>query len=196
MKTYEHRAVEAALRRSHPWSTGAGDITHRYHDFRARPELIPLVLEDFRPWDSCEAIRSFYGLLSWLNGDASRFESNDCAFVGPEENVDAGFGKRLQCSGRLGVLFRDLGVNTSEAAIRRLIADLHARLRRLEPDFAWGAIGTTRLRVHYLDLPKGRAEGFQVLISFWAWGDDAPEVLDNLARVVSAMREALESIGR
>jgi hypothetical protein len=133
-------------------------------------------------------------MLAWLNGETSPFESNDCAFVGPELNEDSGFRKRLQCSGRLGLLFRDLGVNTSETAVSRLIAGLHARLEEIDPEFAWGAVGTTRLRVHYLELPEGRKEGFQVLLSFWAWGDDVPEVFDNLARVVVGLREALESL--
>jgi hypothetical protein len=62
----------------------------------------------------------------------------------------------------------------------------------LDPGFAWDAVGTTRLKVDYLDLP-GRGEGPQLLLSFWAWGDDGQEVFENLARVISALRQALES---
>jgi len=196
VKTYENRESGSGLRRSHPWSTSTGDLSHRYYDFRARPALIPAVLEDFRPWEAYVAVRSFYDLLAWINGPASPFESNDCAFAGPEDNVDDGFRKRLQCCGRLGLLFRDLRVNTSENAIIQLIEGIHVRLRGLDPDFAWGAVGTTRLRVDYLELPEGGAEGSQVLLSFWAWGDDEPEVFENLARVISALREALESLFR
>ena len=169
------------------------DLSHRYYDFRAKPELIPVVLEDFRPWDAYDAVRSFYDLLAWINGEGSPFESNDCALAGPEANVDGGFRKRLQCCGRLGVLFRDLGLNTSERAMSRWIEGIHIALRALEPDFAWGAVGTTRLRVDYRDLPEGRAEGSQLLLSFWAWGDDEAEVFENLARVIAALRDALES---
>jgi len=169
------------------------DLSHRYYDFRAKPELIPVVLEDFRPWDAYDAVRSFYDLLAWINGEGSPFESNDCALAGPEANVDGGFRKRLQCCGRLGVLFRDLGLNTSERAMSRWVEGIHTGLRALDPDFAWGAVGTTRLRVEYRDRPEGRAEGAQLLLSFWAWGDDEVEVFENLARVISALREALES---
>jgi len=193
VKTYENRELGSERRRSHPWSTSTGDVSHRYYDFRARPELIPAVLEDFRPWEDYVAIRSFYELLAWINGDGSPFESNDCAFAGPEDNVDDDFRKRLQCSGRLGVLFRDLSLNTSERAMIRLIEGIHVGLRGLDPDFAWGAVGTTRLRVDFRELPEGRAEGSQLLLSFWAWGDDEPEVFANLARVISALRETLES---
>jgi hypothetical protein len=151
------------------------------------------VLEDLRPWDACAAVQSIYGLLTWINGPGSPFESNDCAFDGPEANVDRGFPKRLQCCGRLGVLFRDLGLNTNERAMSRWIEGIHEALRVLEADFAWGAVGTTRLRVDYRDLPEGHTEGSQILLSFWAWGDDEPEVFENLARVIAALRDALES---
>jgi len=183
-------------RRSHPWSTSTGDLSHRYYDFRERPELIPAVLEDFRPWDAYVAVRSFYDLLAWINGEGSPFESNDCAFAGPEGNADGDFRKRLQCCGRLGILFRDLSLNTNERAMSRWIEGIHTGLRALDPDFAWGAVGTTRLRVDYRALPEGRADGSQLLLSFWAWGDDEPEVFEHLARVISALREALESCAR
>lgn len=183
----------SAQRRSHPWSTSTGDLSHRYHDFRSHPELIPTALEDLRPWDVHAAVRSIYELLAWLNGPASPFESNDCAFAGPENNVDGGFDKRLQCTGRIGVLFRDLSLNTSDRAMSRWIEGIHGALLALEPDFEWGAVGTTRLRVTYRELPDGCREGAQLLLSFWAWGDDEDEVFENLARVIAALREALES---
>jgi hypothetical protein len=196
VKTYENRESLPELRRSHPWSASTEHPSHRYYDFRSSPELIPVVLEDFRPWDGYAAIQSFYELLAWINGNGSPFESNDCAFSGPDDNADAGFRKRLQCSGRLGLLFRDLGLNTRKHVMIRLIEGMHIRLKALEPDFAWGAIGTTLMRVDYLALPEGRAEGSQGLLSFWAWGDDEAEVFENLARVISALREALESFAR
>ena len=196
MKTYENRESGSEQRRSHPWSTSSGDLSHRYYDFRTRPALIPTVLEDFRPWDTYAAVRSFYDLLAWVNGKGSPFESNDCAFAGPEDNVDGDFNKRLSCSGRLGILFRDLSLNTNEGAINRLIEGIHVGLRERDPDFAWGAVGTTLLRVDFRDLPKDRAEGSQVLLSFWAWGDDEPELFENLARVISAVRQTLEPFAR
>ena len=193
MKTFENREEVSAQRRSHPWSTSTGDLSHRYYDFRATPELIPEVLEDFLPWEAYPAVRSLYGLLAWINGKDSPFESNDCAFAGPEVNIDRGFRKKLQCCGRLGVFFRDLSLNTSERAMSRWVETLHTGLRALDPGFAWGAVGTTRLRVDYRELSESGAEGSQLLLSFWAWGDDEPEVFENLARVIAALREALES---
>jgi len=193
LKTFENREEVSAQRRSHPWSTSTGGLSHRYYDFKAKPELIPVVLEDLRPWDAYAAVQSIYRLLAWINGPGSPFESNDCAFDGPEDNVDLGFPKRLQCCGRLGVLFRDLGLNTNDRAMSRWIGDIHDALRVIDAGFAWGAVGTTRLRVDYRNLPEGQGEGSQLLLSFWAWGDDEAEVFENLARVIAALRKALES---
>jgi hypothetical protein len=195
LKTYENRAPGEGLCRSHPWSTTATNPSHRYYDFRARPDLIPSVLEDFRPWDAYPAVRSFYDLLAWINGPASPFASNDCAFNGPEVNTERDAVKRLECSGRLGLLFRDLSVNTDELEVTRLIEGLHERLQTLDPGLVWGAVGTTRLTVDFLELPEGAAHGSQVLLSFWAWGDDEPEVFAHLSRVIAALSEALESLG-
>jgi hypothetical protein len=193
LRTFENREGISVQHRSHPWSTSTGDLNYRYYDFRAKPEQISVVLEDLRPWDTYAAVQSIYGLLAWVNGPGSPFESNDCAFDGPEDNVDHGFSKRLQCCGRLGVLFRDLGLNTDERAMNRWVERIHTGLCALEPGFEWGAVGTTRLRVDYRDLPEGHAEGEQLLLSFWAWGDDEPEVFENLARVIAALCDALES---
>jgi hypothetical protein len=191
VKTYENRETGAGSIRSHPWSASAAHPAHRYYDFQERPDLIPAVLEDFRPWDSHAAVQSFYELVTRINGPGSPLASNDCAFNGPEPNPERGVSKRLQCSGRLGVLFRDLRENTDEASVTRLIEDLHERLRTLDPELEWGAVGTTRLAVDYLDLPAGAARGAQVLVSFWAWGDDEREVFAHLARVIAALRQAL-----
>lgn len=193
MKTFENREPISEQVRSHPWTTSTTDESERYYDLRKEPELIPVVLEDFRPWQAYAAVRSFYDLVAWINGPRSPFESNDCAFTGPEPNSED-VRKRLQCGGRLGLLFRDLTLNTSASAVDELIEELHARLRTLEPRFAWGAVGTTRLRVDYLALPDGCSVGWQVLVSFWAWGDDEAEVFENLRRVVVALREALASL--
>jgi len=194
VKTYVNRGSDASAVRAHPWSTSAANPEHRYYDFRARPDLIRTVLEDFRPWDSQPAVGSFYELVAWINGPDSPFASNDCAFNGPEPNTDPGIAKRLQCSGRLGLLFRDLGENTKAGAVGGLIATLHERLQPLDPGLTFGAAGTTPLTVEYLGLPEGSVMGTQVLVSFWAWGDDEPETFAHLARVVAALRQALQSI--
>lgn len=192
VKTLEGRESGLALRRSHPWTTSVDHPDQHYCDFRAHPELIPLMLHDFKPWETYPAIRSFYELVAAINGPTSVLESNDCVFTGPEANTDAGFG-RLKSEGRLSLLFRDLRVNTNERAVLRLIEAIHLRLQPLNPELAWAAVGTTRLRVEFRDLPLGAREGWQVLLSFWAWGDDEPEVFANLACCIAALRTTLET---
>jgi len=194
VKTYVNRASDTSAVRSHPWSTSVANPEHRYYDFRARPDLIRNVLEDFRPWDAQPAVSAFYDLVFWINGPDSPFASNDCAFNGPADNTEPTVAKRMQCSGRLGLLFRDLLANTKEDAVDRLVAGIHEHLTALDPELVWGAVGTTRLAVDYLELPGGGARGAQVLLSFWAWGDDEPEVFCNLARVVAALGQALRSV--
>jgi hypothetical protein len=192
VKTVENR--ELGQRRSHPWTTATADASHRYWDFRAQPELIATELEDFRPWVANAAVGAFYQLLGWLNGPGSALESNDCAFEGPQPNDNLSYPQRLQCCGRLGVLFRDLVLNTRDREVRRWIKKLHLALHSLDKDFALGVIGTSRLRVDYLQLPDDSREGTQVLLWFWAWGDDEPEVFVNLGRVIAALRSALQSV--
>ena len=177
--------------RSHPWTTTAAEPAHRYYDLRAQPELIPTVLEDFRPWDRHAAVQDFYRLIADINGPASALESNDCAFSGPEPSTMPGVTKRLQCSGRVGVLFRDLVRNTDARATKRFVLHLHRRLATNAPGFEGGAIGTSQLVVDYRGLPASASTGTQTLIWFWAWGDQPTEVFANLAEVVAGLSAGL-----
>ena len=192
MKTFLLRDPSAGgPRRSHPWTSAVSDDAFRYVDLRAMPELIPSVLEDFRPWDDQPAVQAFYRLVAAVNGDASALESNDCAFTGPESTTTPGVRKRLECSGRLGVLFRDLRRNTDPLATHQFGLDLHQGLATLERSFDGGAIGICPLDVDYLALPVGARAGTQTLIWFWAWGDQPPEVFTNLGRVIAALAQVL-----
>src|SRR5258708_5105425 len=123
MKLYRQGdAPEFGVVRSHPWTGSATDPASRYYDFKKHPELISAVLEDFRPWSETLAVQSFYRLLAMLNGGDSPLETNDCAFNEPSPNLDSAFGKRLQCSGRLLILFRDLLRNSERDRVEWLVA--------------------------------------------------------------------------
>ncbi len=185
MRTYQLTA--SAPRQSHPWTTTTANPAHRYVDLRAFPELIPRVLEDFRPYDGEPAVQAFYRLIGAINGDASLLESNDCAFTGPEPTTTAGVTQRLECSGRIGVLFRDLRRNTDAAAVASFVGDVHARLATVDPTFQGGAVATSSVDVDYRLLPAGARAGTQTLVWFWAWGDDPAEVFANLERVIAAL---------
>ena len=184
MKVFEHNDPDSLSPRSHPWIDGESDPTHRYYDFRTRPERIRSSIEDMQEWSAYPATETFYRLLEWLNGSESVFESNDCAFSGATINTGPQSSKRLQCSGRLMILYRDLALNTSPTQIHWLTNAAAHALRRTDPEFEWGAIGATIMPVRFTTLP-GPPElqrGQQLLLSFWAWGEHELEVMTNLDR--------------
>jgi len=184
MKVYEHNNPDSLNPRSHPWIDAESDPTHRYYDFRKRPELIRSSLEDMQEWSAYPATETFYRLLEWLNGSDSVFESNDCAFSGATATTSTQSSMRLQCSGRLMILYRDLALNTSPEQIHWLTTAAAHALRRTDPAFEWGAIGATIMSVRFTTLP-GPPElqrGHQLMLSFWAWGEHEREVMANLDR--------------
>ena len=196
MKVYEYNDPDSLRPRAHPWIDGEADPTHRYYDFRTKPELIRSSLEDMREWSAYPAAETFYRLLEWLNGSGSVFESNDCAFSGATANASPQFSKRLQCSGRLMILYRDLALNTSPEQMQWLTNAAAHALRRTDPAFEWGAIGATIMSVGFTTLP-GPPElqrGQQLMLSFWAWGENEREVMTNLDRTFRNVTAALRGL--
>ncbi len=196
MKTYEYAGEPPAEPRSHPWRGSLESPDHRYYDLTASPEHIRRSLEDFLPWSRFQAVDSFYALLERLNHPKSLLESNDCAFSGPHANEDPTLPKLLQCTGRVMVLFRALARNTEQARVEWLKNELHHALIELDPDFRWGIVGTTLVPVRYLALPTTDDQqlGWQLMISFWAWGDQEAETMQNLARLMNNLARALRQV--
>ena len=196
MQVYEHNDPDSLRPRAHPWTGGESDPAHKYYDFRARPELIRSSIEDLQQWSRYSATETFYRLLEWLNGPESALESNDCAFSGATANISTEFSKRLQCSGRLMILYRDLALNTAPEQMHWLTnATAHA-VREIDPAFEWGAVGATITSVRFSTLPgpPERQRGQQLMLSFWAWGDDEPEVMTNLDRTFRNLTIALQQV--
>lgn len=168
---------------------------HRYRDLKADPSHIRTSLEDFVPWSHYSAIDTFYALLEWINSPVSTLESNDCAFTGPHANEVPSVPKSLQCSGRVMVLYRSLATNLSRRRVDSLKDALHHRLRSLDPEFRWGTVGTTIVPVRYVTLPEDAQLGYQLMISFWAWGSSEAELLTHLGRVVTNLFQGLRALG-
>ena len=196
MQVFEHSDPDALTLRSHPWSGSLSDSGHRYYDLRQEPELIRTGLEDLRAWERYPAIETFYRLLEWLNGSESGVETNDCAFSGPSTNEVAGFDKALGCSGRLMLLFRDLPMNTDADRVHNFTNGLARALSQQDEGFEWGVVGATIVPVRFTALPGPDAEklGSQLMLSFWAWGDDEGEVMANLHRTFVDIESALRGI--
>ena len=189
MHVYE--ATEKTLEgvRSHPWRTAIYDLTCRCYDFKAHPELIPTVLEDFLPWAKYPAVQDFYSYLVWLNGPESELESNDSAFAGVQRNLSPNFTPSpLQASGRLMLFFRSLARNCEQANSDWLYQCFLFYLKRVQPDLQLGVIGVSRTHTEFVALK--RRKGTSLVLNFWSWGETETEVMSNLQTVISALREA------
>ncbi|HEX4825384.1 MAG TPA: hypothetical protein VFV19_13860 [Candidatus Polarisedimenticolaceae bacterium] len=195
MKVY--RNVERVLEtpRDHPWDTAIDNADERYYDFKEHSDLIAEVLEDFKPWSRYPAIATFYELLRWINGPESLVESNDCAFRGPRANESREFPKARECTGRLMILMRRLEMNVTYPVVADLEERVLVELQSLDTDFEWGAVGTTLAKVGYHTLPFA-PEGFQLCISFWAWGDTDDDAMSSLDRTFSNLDRALRLLCR
>ncbi len=196
MRVYEHSDPDSLQLRSHPWIDAESDPTNRYYDFRTHPELIRSSLEDMQKWGAYPATETFYRLLEWLNGSDSVFESNDCAFSSSTDHSSTQRSKRLQCSGRLMILYRDLIVNTSPEQIHWLTNTAAHALRRIDPAFEWAAIGATIMPVRFTTLPgpTGLQLGQQLMLSFWTWGEHEREMMTNLDRTFHNLTVALREL--
>jgi hypothetical protein len=195
MKIYEHDDPNSTEPRSHPWNVAELDPTQKYYNFRENPELIRTSLEDFGPWDGYTATEVFYRLLEWLNGPDSALESNDCAFRAPTTNINPQSTKRLECSGRLMILYRDLRVNTFPEFIRWLARASRHYLEGVDPNFKFGVVGTTIMQANFITLPPPETQSGQELqLSFWAWGDSEIEAMTNLERIFQNMDIALRGV--
>jgi hypothetical protein len=89
------------------------------------------------------------------------------------------------------ILMRRLETNVSY----QVVADLEERallqLQSLDPEFEWGAVGTSIAKVHYHTLPAAPS-GFQLCISFWAWGDTDDDAMSSLDRTLGNLTRALQ----
>lgn len=70
MEVYYDEARGYREARLHPYTAGDADQSG-FIDFKAQPQRIPEVLEDFRPFADRPAIQTFYAMLAWINGPDS-----------------------------------------------------------------------------------------------------------------------------
>ena len=187
MLVYEATELEQDVGRYHPWTTSEKNSDSRYYDFKIHPELIPEVLEDFRPYAHFPAVQRFYDLVAWINGLGSCLESNDCEFQGSHTNIDAQFEKKRRTRGRLMVLFRNLEINCSPENVKWLEDCYALYLPMVLPHFYLGVVGLTKFRTHFTALGKN---GQILILSFWSYGDDEYEAMENLDRTFEGIHKA------
>lgn len=195
MHVVEHADPDKFEVRSHPWQGSLTDPTHRYHDLKKHPELIRSALEDFLPFAAYPAVETFYQLLEWLNGPTCVLQTNDCAFNGPGPNEMAKY-PALQCSGRVMVLYRELKKNRDSRRISRIADTIATTLLSRDEDFGAGIIGVTIVPVRLTALLVNEDDqlGWQLMLSFWAIGDDPDETLENLDRTLTNLSAVLRQV--
>jgi hypothetical protein len=94
------------------------------------------------------------------------------------------------------VFYRVLEQNGSKPRLEELKNALHQNLAQLDPHFQWGVIGTTLVPVRYLALPVADDQqlGYELMISFWAWGNSEAETMSNLGRLLKNLSRALRKV--
>ena len=188
---YEHDQPPG---RQHPWTVVVANPTDQYVDFKTHPDQIPLALPDFIPWAHYPAIQTFYGLLAWLNGPESVFESNDCGLRPPRvdpntpEMVRPVFAADpivVHC--RLTILYRDLARNTSAETVDALKRAIHDGLRDQVPNMP-AAVTLGDWEHDFMEIgQRGRA----ITLLIWAWGEDEAAAMAQLDYTVSAIHGCL-----
>jgi hypothetical protein len=189
MIIYEDLALQQSKPRTHPWTYGGTNQEFRYFDFKARPEIIREVLEDFRDHAEQPAVQLFYRFLAWINGAESHLETNDCAFRPPARHHDENSDKLLSCHGRVFLFYRELRYNLNLDACEWLKVSFFRVLSGLDREFRApeGVVGLTPQPTMYSTIPyyssADEIRGRQLMCSFWAYGDSSQECFRNLGRV-------------
>ncbi len=203
---FHDEGVLEAEGRHQPWTVSAQNPEFKYYDSRKNPELVSQVLEDFTPFNEYAAVQRFYEMVTWLNGDESKFETSDCRFDGIKPNTQKEqWDKELACHGALVVFYRDLKYNLSEdsrawsneniatgkapawvyqpSKYVQWAAEQSAHLiHQINPTFMWGCLATGFYNVFYEEGATDNRDkfGYQLVYRFWAWGDTEQEIMNNL----------------
>lgn len=220
MRAYFDKTQQYGIRLQ-PWDEADYAEGGRYYDFRRDPALITEVLEDFAPLSSYESVQEFYGLLGWMNGPESPYETSDSRLRPPRENRQRDLAdKALVRDGMLMFFFRDLPLNLSadsaswsgrfqryqvdQQEIRPTPNELLLRfaqrcveeLTSINPDSQNDCVGIHLLPTSYTEAPVGEdlKYGNQIAMRFWVWGDTDDEIMNNLTGTARAVSTCLRRI--
>jgi hypothetical protein len=92
------------------------------------------------------------------------------------------------------LLFRDAEQNTRKARISWLKTALLQQLSHVDPKFLLGMVGTSLVPARFLALPLEAQLGEQLMLSFWAFGDTEPLVMQNLSRLMRNLTQAIRAV--
>lgn len=213
-------AIEGGYR-VQPWERSEIDPRAMYYDFKAQPELITRMLEDYTPFSHYDSVQQFYVLLKWLNGSGSPFETNDARMSNIAKNGDLHLANKEQV--RIGVLmffFRNLllnlseestvwfekyqkyEVNADELAMRPsrslvwLINLFAKKLEEINPKSQTDCIGLSLAPVIYLQAPvrEDQKFGHEIIVRYWLWGNNDDEIFATFSSTVSAMEQSFKAL--
>lgn len=187
------RDLSLEIGRDHPWTHSEKNPQWRYYDFKSQPELIPLVLEDFKKLEHEPAVQKFYRFLEWVNGPDSCLESNDCGLRDLQDNTDFQFPKRRRILGRVMVLFRREDINCYDQNSNWLLECFEFHLPRVKQGLYFGAVELARFPTFFV---RRGTIGHILQMQFFAYGDTDKEVLANLEELVSGIHMAAVEVNR
>ncbi|MCY1277862.1 hypothetical protein D9M69_374890 [compost metagenome] len=187
-------ALENKAARQQPWTTTmVARNAGAYFDFTTNPELIREKLEDFKPHEDQKAVQFFYEMLERLNRKDGPLETCDCA-LGSVINATSTFGKSHQIRGRLEIIARQHSINTSTAALSKIVRNLTIYLQDewTDCDAAWIEIHC--LQTQFMDMPVDQAAGYRTSIFFEVNGNGSDEVWRNLYFTFTSLDHVLGKI--
>ena len=118
--------------RTHPYAGVGYDSRGQYHDFKAHPDLIETVLEDFVPHRAYQGVQEFFGLLRYINRPDGPFETTDCGLTQSlHQSRNSPFPDKCGwLGGRLMLMWRGLDRNCQQAGVKQLVKQFRRALQR------------------------------------------------------------------
>lgn len=181
--------------RTFPYAGVGHDSRGRYYDFKAAPDLVDIVLEDFVPHRANVGVQKFFALIRHINRPDAPFETTDCGLTQSlYQSRNSTFPDKSGWSGgRLMLMWRELDQNCQWVAVNRLLRRFRCALGRAGRDcthigFVIGPFPT-------VFCSTGR-RGFQIDIEFAMWGDSFDESMRRFSDVVMVIDKAVESSER
>lgn len=181
--------------RTFPYAGVGHDSRGRYYDFKAEPDLIDTVLEDFVPHRAYEGVQRFFVLIRHINRPDAPFETTDCGLTQSlYQSRNSPFpDKSGWVGGRLMLMRRNLDQNCQQTAVNRLLKRFRSALRRSGRGCAY--IGFVIGPFPTVFCSTGR-RGFQIDTEFAMWGDSFDEAMRRFSDVVMVIEKAIEASER
>lgn len=178
--------------RPHPYGGVRHDAQGRYYDFKARPDLIETVLEDFTPHNSYPGVQRFYALLKHINRENGPLETTDCGLSQKlYRSCHSPFPEKAGwVGGRVMLIWRQLDRNCQWKTVRLVLKRFRRELKRVGK--AYDHIGFVVGPFPTLFQTTGR-KGYQIDIEFAMWGDSFDEAMQRFSNAVLVLDETIKN---